>query len=155
MLSVYEGRMIVLVCSLRPRLRAAAAMALFVCGIGLAGCAGLGDGVASGAFVDPAKYDLYNCKQLETERKTLSTRMVELQGLMAKAQDGFAGPAVAELAYRNDYIAIRGQKKNADEAWALNKCVESPPAKTAEMPSAAPAPASKSGHSQKSGSAVY
>ncbi|MGA2996384.1 MAG: twin-arginine translocation pathway signal [Bradyrhizobium sp.] len=134
--------------------QAFAGMVLLACATLLSGCADMSDGMTS-AFADPARYNLYNCKQLETERKTLSTRMVELQGLMAKAQDGFAGPAVAELAYRNDYIAIRGQKKNADEAWALNKCVESPPAKTAEMPSAAPAPASKSGHSQKSGSAVY
>jgi hypothetical protein len=81
--------------------------------------------------------------------------MAELQGLMSKAQDGFAGPAVAEIAYRNDYIALRGQKKNADEAWALNKCHDSPPAKAAETPPAAPAAAAKSGRSQKSGNAVY
>jgi len=80
--------------------------------------------------------------------------MAELQGLMSKAQDGFAGPAVAEIAYRNDYIALRGQKKNADEAWALNKCHDSPPAKAAETPPAAPAAAAKSGRSQKSGNAV-
>jgi hypothetical protein len=27
---------------------------------------------------------------------------------MAKAQTGVAGPVVAEIAYRNDYIAVRG-----------------------------------------------
>jgi hypothetical protein len=120
----------------------------------LSGCADMSDGMTS-AFADPARYNLYNCKQLEAERKSLSTRMAELQGLMSKAQDGFAGPAIAEIAYRNDYIAYRGQKKNADEAWALNKCHDTPPDKTAETPSSVPAPATKSGRSQKSGSAAY
>jgi len=131
-----------------------AGMVLLACGTLLSGCADMSDGMTS-AFADPARYNLYNCKQLEAERKNLSTRMAELQGLMSKAQDGFAGPAIAEIAYRNDYIAYRGQKKNADEAWALNKCRDTPPDKTAETPSSAPAPATKSGHSQRSGSAVY
>jgi hypothetical protein len=134
--------------------RVLAGMILLACATLLSGCADMSDGMTS-AFADPAKYQLYDCKQLETERKSLVTRIAELQGLMNKAQDGFAGPAIAEVAYRNDYIALRGQKKNADEAWALNKCHDSPPAKTAETPSTAPAPTTKSGRSQKSGSAAY
>ena len=50
-------------------LRVVTALAVLVAGIGLSGCAGLGDGVAAGAFVDPAKYQYFDCKQLETERK--------------------------------------------------------------------------------------
>jgi hypothetical protein len=34
---------------------------------------------------------------------------------------------ISELAYRNDYIAIRGQSQFAEEAWRKNKCVETPP----------------------------
>ena len=82
------------------------------------------------AFADPAKYDLYECKQLEAERKTLATRAAELQGLMAKADTGVAGPVVAELAYRNEYIAVRGQAKLADEVWRRNKCHDTPPPAT-------------------------
>jgi hypothetical protein len=156
MLSVYEGRMIALVCSLRPRLRAAAAMALFVSGIGLAGCAGLGEGVASGAFVDPAKYDLYNCKQLETERKNLTVRAAELQGLMAKADTGAAGPVMAEFVYRNDLITARAQAKLADEAWRSNKCQDTLPAAAAPAtPLAPPADAKQKHQHQHSGSGLY
>ena len=36
---------------------------------------------------------------------------------MAKAETGVAGSVVAEVAYRNDYIALRAQSKLADEAW--------------------------------------
>src|SRR5258708_23218749 len=102
--------------------RAATGAALLVLGIGLAGCADMGESMSS-AFADPAKYDLYECPQLVPERKSLAARAAELQGLMAKAQTGVARPVVAELAYRNDYIAVRGQAKLAEEAWQRNKCV--------------------------------
>jgi hypothetical protein len=89
-------------------LRAAAVLALVAIGAGLSGCAEMGEGMTS-AFADPAKYDLYECKQLGPERKSLANRAAELQGLMAKAETGVAGPVVAELAYRNDYISVRAQ----------------------------------------------
>ncbi len=120
----------------RDLMRSASAGALLALGLALSGCAEMGDGV-SAAFADPASYDLYDCKQLEAERKTLSTRSAELEGLMAKAQTGFAGPVVAEMAYRNDYISVRGRSRFADEAWQRNKCKASPPAALAKQ--AAPA----------------
>ena len=43
---------------------------------------------------------------------------------MAKAETGVAGPVVAELAYRNEYISVRAQSKLAEEAWRRNKCQE-------------------------------
>ncbi len=46
---------------------------------------------------------------------------------MAKAETGVAGSVVAELAYRNDYIAVRGQSKLAEEAWQSNRCVATVP----------------------------
>jgi hypothetical protein len=59
---------------------------------------------------------------------------------------------VAEMAYRNDYIALRGQSKLADEAWQKNRCQESKPeARPAPVPpSIAPAPAAKGGRSKVS-----
>ena len=116
--------------------RSHAALALVALGAGLSGCAGMSDAI-SPAFADPAKYDLYDCKQLEPERKNLAARTAELQGLMTKAETGVAGPVVAELAYRNEYIALRGQSKLADEAWQKNRCQES----KLEPPPAAATPA--------------
>ena len=124
-----------------------AALALVALGAGLSGCAGMSDTV-SPAFADPAKYDLYDCKQLEHERKSLAARTAEVQGLMTKAETGVAGPVVAELAYRNDYIALRGQSKLAEEAWEKNRCQESKPeARPAPVPpsiSSAPAKGKRS-----------
>jgi hypothetical protein len=132
--------------------RAAAAVALLALAIGLAGCAQMGDSFVAGAFADPAKYDFYDCKQLEAERKALATRGAELQGLMAKADTGVAGPVVAELAYRNDYISVRAQSRLAEENWVRNKCHDSPPGTALAAP---PAPPKKDKHEHsRSGNAV-
>ena len=129
MLSNYESRMKGRARHIWPLPSLAAVVALVGLGFALSGCADMSDSMTS-AFADPAKYDLYDCKQLEPERKNLATRAAELQGLMAKAETGAAGSLVSELAYRNDYVAVRGQQKFAEEAWRRNKCHESPPDKT-------------------------
>jgi hypothetical protein len=127
--------------------RAVAALSMLALGAALSGCADMSDGMTT-AFADPAKYELYDCKQLESERKALANRAAELQGLMAKAETGVAGPVVAELAYRNDYISVRGQMKFADEAWRKNRCregaVSSTPAPPVR-PDFKPVPPSRSG----------
>ena len=155
MLSAYEGRMIARISFSRPLRCAASALALLGLAVGLDGCANMSDSMTS-AFADPAKYDLYECKQLETERKNLAGRSAELQGLMAKADTGVAGPVVAELAYRNEYISVRGQAKFAEEAWQRNKCHIS--ASTAAVPAVLTPPSANERGAQppsRSGSAVY
>ena len=158
MLSDYQGRMIDSLSRSRsqPSPRVVAVVALLAFGFPLGGCADMSEGMTS-AFADPAKYDLYDCKQLEVERKNLANRAAELQGLIAKAQTGVAGPVVAELAYRNEYIAVRGQAKNADEAWRSNKCHDTPPVAAAKPATATVPPTNdRPGHSSvRSGTAVY
>jgi hypothetical protein len=104
------------------------AATLSILSVTLAGCAGLGDGPLSGAFVDPAKYQLYDCKQMETERASLNKRIADLQRLIDKARTGVGGAAVGEIAYRNDYISARASLKLLNETWDEAKCVASPPA---------------------------
>ena len=151
----YEGPMFALLSHRPPTSRNLAVLLLLALGGGLSGCAEMGESMTS-AFVDPAKYDLYECKQLEPERARLAARAAELQGLMTKAETGVAGPVVAELAYRNEYIMVRGQTKLADEAWRRNKCQETKPATAVPAAPPALAPPSAGVRSQsKSGSAVY
>jgi hypothetical protein len=100
--------------------------ALVAAGFVLSGCASVSETIAP-AFADPAKYELYDCKQLEAERKAIANRTVELQKLMAKAETGTGGAVVSELAYRNDYVSARGQAQMAEDAWRRNKCRETPP----------------------------
>ena len=121
-------------------------------GVSLGGCAGVSDAI-SPAFVDPAKYELYDCKQLAAERKGLGNRLADLQRLMDKAETGTGGVVVSELAYRNDYIAARGQLKLLEETWSKDRCRESdveaatPPAQPTPLaaPAKPPTPGSKSG----------
>lgn len=134
--------------------RAVGALACLVLGLALSGCANMSDGMTA-AFADPAKYDLYDCKQLETERKSLAAREAELQGLMAKAETGVGGALVSELAYRNDYVAVRGQEHFAEQAWRRNRCRESTPASAAATPGAPPPPIVRPAQRSKSGSAIY
>jgi hypothetical protein len=142
-----------------PHPTTAVALLVFCAGLcaGLGGCADVGDSFASTAFVDPAKYEQFDCKQLEVERKAQATRTAELQGLIAKAETGVGGSVVGELAYRNDYISARASSKLAEETWQRNKCVASSPAAATAAPAPAPAaPAPGKGHgSARSGSAVY
>jgi hypothetical protein len=86
---------------------------------GLAGCAG---GGSSSLFVDPARYDLYDCKQLGAARKTVGLRMAELEGLMAKAETGAAGTLASGLAYQTDYVAVRAQRDLIDEKIRQYNC---------------------------------
>jgi hypothetical protein len=80
---------------------------------------------------------------------------------MAKAETGFAGPVVAEMAYRNDYVAVRGQSRFAEDAWQRNKCRETPPAPAkmaapvAQAKMAAPVGPAKKGAKPRSGADVY
>lgn len=132
--------------------RTAVVAALLALGVGLSGCAGgasdsLSLDNATLAFVDPARYDFYDCKQLQIERKNIAARIEELKKLMDKADTGFAGPVVAEIAYRNDYISALGQKKLADQTWKRNNCHEvalDPPGATPAA-AAALAPRAKKG----------
>ncbi len=132
---------------IRHRLRLLGALvALLASGAMLAGCASMGDTI-SPAFADPGKYEAWDCKQLEGERTKLAERTEKLQKLMDKAQTGVGGAVVAEMAYRNDYISVRGQAHFADEAWERNKCSQA-----AFAPAQPPAPGRPAA---KSGSAVY
>jgi hypothetical protein len=115
--------------------RAAAVTALLALGVALSGCAGgmseVSDSLsldnATLAFVDPAKYEFFDCKQLQTERKAIAARLEDTRKLMEKADTGFAGPVVSEMVYRNDYLSNTAQAKLADQAWKRNNCHETVP----------------------------
>jgi hypothetical protein len=125
----------------RPPARSAILPLLLLAVAGMAGgCANLGDSMVSGAFVNPSKYDLYDCARLDTERKSLVAQADEKQKLIEKARGGVGGVVIGEAVYRNDYIAFRAQKKLADEAWEKNSCdaTTAPVAPAAAASAAAP-----------------
>ena len=103
--------------ALRVALLGAVAMSLGACA-----SSGGDSPFGSSVFVDPSKYDLYNCQQLATARKVTDDRVVELEGLMAKAESGAGGTLVSGLAYQTDYRAQRAQRDAIDEKMARNNC---------------------------------
>lgn len=107
--------------------------------MGLGACAG---GASSSLFVDPATYELYSCQQLATARKSTHDRVVELEGLMAKAETGAAGSLVSGLAYQTDYRATRARRDQIDEKIVSNNCTSADlaPAAAAQAPAAPPTP---------------
>lgn len=107
---------------LRVALLGAMTMSLGACASG--GSSSFGSSV----FVDPSRYDLYNCQQLATARKVTNDRVVELEGLMAKAETGAGGALVSGLAYQTDYRAQRAQRDAIDEQITRNNCRAEPAA---------------------------
>lgn len=111
---------------------ASLAALLLACAL-LGGCA---TGATSSAFVDPARYEMYNCEQLNAARKTSFKRVSELQGLMAKAETGAAGSLVSGLAYQTDYVKARADLDLIDDTRKRGNCGEVVP----EGPEAPPSP---------------
>jgi hypothetical protein len=89
--------------------------------LALAGCAGAAVDEAT-FFVDPARYDLYDCRQLADARKQQSDKVDELKRLMAKAETGAGGSVVSELAYRPDYSSAEANLKLINRVFDENHC---------------------------------
>lgn len=96
----------------------------------LGGCTSFGNS----AFSDPSKYELYNCQQLTTARTASNNRVIELEGLMAKAETGAAGSVVSGLAYQTDYVATKADRDAIDAKLASNNCSTVAPAAPAAAP---------------------
>jgi hypothetical protein len=102
--------------------------------LALAGCSSTAEQTSS-AFVDPARYALYDCNQLITEYRSVVTRENELTELMAKARTGFAGEFMAEAGYSTDYLTVHGRRRGIEQVAAENKCnLSAQPSKRAGPP---------------------
>lgn len=87
----------------------------------IAGCA-LSDDNLARVMVAPGKFSLYTCPELVTKAKALAQRAHELKGLMAKAGESAGGGVVSTLAYRPDYVQVRGEMRDVREAAADKHC---------------------------------
>ena len=103
------------------------ALAAVLLAAALAGCSTTDNSMA-GYFADPAKFMLYPCPALAERARDVAERERELQALMAKAESGAGGRAMSALAYRNEYLATRGEMLELEKAAANKNC---PPLPTA------------------------
>jgi hypothetical protein len=104
--------------SQRPLRRAALTLGAM---LALSGCSSVAMDEST-FFVDPARYDLYDCKQLAAARKVHMERLDELKRLMAKAETGVGGAVVSELAYRPEYASTIANLKLANRVYDDNHC---------------------------------
>jgi hypothetical protein len=74
------------------------------------------------AFSDPAKFDYLECKDLNARELALAKREQEMRELMDKASQGTGGAVANALAYRTDYLNVRGELKQIREVAQRKEC---------------------------------
>jgi hypothetical protein len=77
---------------------------------------------AGALFVDPGRYTLYRCDDLEARRKVLAAREAELRGLMEKASETAAGSVIGSLSYRSEYDSVIAEQKLLQRNAAEKNC---------------------------------
>jgi hypothetical protein len=73
-------------------------------------------------FVDPGKYQYYNCEQLAGQRTHWTNRELELKLLMDKAEQGTGGTVVNVIAYQTDYVTAREELKVIETTARAKNC---------------------------------
>jgi hypothetical protein len=91
----------------------------------LAGCSMSDDTMAS-LMVAPGKFTLYSCEALVEQERKSSTRARELEQLMARAEVDASGRLVSTIAYRSEYLTVRGELEELRRAAAEKKCPNIP-----------------------------
>jgi hypothetical protein len=76
------------------------------------------DASLSRFLVAPGKYVLFNCQQLAQQAKVNMDRQRELEGLMAKSGSALANA----IAYRPEYLQLRGEMDDLRQEAADKKC---------------------------------
>jgi hypothetical protein len=86
----------------------------------LCGCAS--EDAAGRFLVTPDKFVLYNCAQLSDAAQANFSRQQVLEKLVAKAGTGSSAVIVSDLAYRPEYLQLRGEMNEMRKAAAEKKC---------------------------------
>ncbi len=73
-------------------------------------------------LVSPDKYAFYTCNDLAKETQIKTAHEQELRQLMAKADVDAPGRLVSAVAYRPDYLTVRGEINELRAAAAAKKC---------------------------------
>ncbi|MEJ2377689.1 MAG: hypothetical protein P8Y53_11385 [Pseudolabrys sp.] len=100
----------------------------------LAGCAGSEGDSASRFLVAPGKYVLFDCAHIKQQAEQNSKRQEALEGLMAKAGNGAAGRMVSAVAYKPEYLQLRGEMADLRREAIDKKCKFVPGAERSERP---------------------
>lgn len=86
----------------------------------LCGCAS--EDAAGRFLVTPDKFVLYNCVQLSDAAQANFARQQQLEKLMTKAGTSSGAEIVSDLAYRPEYVQLRGEMNELRKATAAKNC---------------------------------
>ena len=89
----------------------------------LAGC-GLSDDKAL-TMVNRGKYSLFNCDQLKSQAVQLRVRERELREAMARSASGPGGELVNAIAYRSEYLTVKGEIEELEITANAKNCRQS------------------------------
>jgi len=90
----------------------------------LAGCA-LSEEQAGRILVSPNKYEFYQCDDIDRALADREKRREELEALMVKAGPG-TGAFVSDIAYKPEYLQVRGQIDQLRRTAADKHCDTAP-----------------------------
>lgn len=93
----------------------------------LGGCA-LSDDKLSTMMVAPGKFALYTCPELVQAQKENVKRQRELDALMVRAGQESSGRVVNAVAYRPEYLNLRGELKDLRSVAVERECALPDPA---------------------------
>ncbi|HEX3161080.1 MAG TPA: hypothetical protein VHQ92_00750 [Pseudolabrys sp.] len=88
--------------------------------VALSGCAS--EDTTGRFLVTPDKFVLYNCAQLSDATQANFARQQVLEKLIAKAGTGGGAEFVSDLAYRPEYVQLRGEMNELRKANAEKNC---------------------------------
>jgi hypothetical protein len=91
------------------------------------------DASLSRFLVAPGRYVLFNCQQIAQQAKTNAERQRVLEGLMAKSGSELANA----VAYRPEYLQLRGEMADLRQEAADKKCKFVPGARVPQSQSGA------------------
>ena len=88
--------------------------------IALCGCAS--DETAGRFLVSPDKYMFYDCGSLAREARSNADRQREIEAQMIKAGSDAGGRFVSSVAYRPEYLQLRGMMEQIRKTAAEKNC---------------------------------
>lgn len=80
------------------------------------------DQSAATAFTAPGKFNIYACQDMDVRAKELHRRQAELEQLMGRTEQSAGGAFVNAIAYRTEYLQIRGELEEMSKAANDKQC---------------------------------
>lgn len=99
-------------------MRATGVLGILMLGAALGSCTTTDEAREARMYVSPGQYDLFDCPRLEQRANDLSKRERELRNLMAMSGNAF----INNIAYRNEYLSIRGQLGEIEQVRVRRSC---------------------------------